>query len=72
MALTPVFLGSSRQHNKSKDFMQSYPALSRLPVTQVKRTLIKPQATRKMSLFPRTFIADDPITSFGPPLPTPR
>jgi HSP20 family protein len=46
--------------------MQSYRALSRLPVTQVKRTLIKPQTTRKMSLFPRTLIAGDPITSFEP------
>ena len=46
--------------------MQSYRALSRLPITQVKRVLIKPQTKRKMSLFPRTLIADDPITSFRP------
>ncbi|KAH6668397.1 HSP20-like chaperone [Halenospora varia] len=46
--------------------MQSHRALSRRLVTQVKRTLLKPTTTRKMSLFPRTFIADDPVTSFSP------
>ncbi|PVH69351.1 heat shock protein 30 [Cadophora sp. DSE1049] len=45
--------------------MQLYRALSKLPVTQAKRTLIKPQTTRNMSFSPRTF-AEDPITSFGP------
>jgi len=46
--------------------MQSYRALSRIPVTKVKRTLLKVTATRKMSLFPRTFTSDDPVTSFSP------
>ena len=46
--------------------MQSYRALSKLPGTQVERALLKATATRKMSLFPRTSISDDPVASFSP------
>lgn len=52
-------------HQRTK-LMQSYRALSRLSVTQVRRSLLKPATTRKMSLLPRAFISDDPTTSFAP------
>jgi len=45
--------------------MKSFRAIKRLPVTQTKRVLLKP-TTRKMSLFPRSFISNEPTTSFHP------
>jgi len=45
--------------------MQSYRALSRLPVTQATRVLVNPQA-RNMSLWPRTYFTEDPTSSFTP------
>jgi HSP20 family protein len=45
--------------------MKSYQALRRLPVIQPNRVLLKP-ISRKMSLFPRSFISHDPAASFGP------
>jgi len=58
----PTFLSTEQ----TQIFMQPYRVLSRrLPVTASKRVLLKP-AARKMSLFPRSFIANDPTTSFTP------
>jgi len=45
--------------------MQSYRTVSRLPFTRAQRVL-KPTTTRKMSFFPRSFINNDPTTSFTP------
>jgi HSP20 family protein len=45
--------------------MKPYRALKRLPITRSDRVLLKP-TSRKMSLFPRSFISHDPAASFGP------
>jgi HSP20 family protein len=52
--------------NTSKLSMQSYRTISRLPIAAHRTLKLRPQAIRKMSIFPRAFVGQDPTTSFTP------
>ncbi|RDL34614.1 uncharacterized protein BP5553_07742 [Venustampulla echinocandica] len=58
-----ALLSPGNQQTKLFSSMQSYRALTRLPIQQASRRLIRPKTARKMSLWPRSALSSEP--SFG-------